>query len=284
MICQNQLDENELRHNGLIVRPALSAAEMDRLRALFAAEPVSPNSLAYFATPLSTDYSYRKKIHDGITAIIGSHLQNLAPGYRISSAGFLARPGADRQGKVPLHRDFTFVDPAEDIALHAVVALQDSDSQSGSLSVIIGSHNWPHIAAVGFNPNPWDDHARRIETQLCRPLPLRAGEICLYDERLLVATTANMSGLDRLAAGASLLPKEKAARVYSYDQNRPNELLVFEASDEFFLRYNPVAPLTVPYLDCLNQIGRQEFHAVHMSSELVDSLCQLPPSAPAAKI
>ena len=263
--------KDELQHNGFVIADFLDENELKALRQVFDSQPVERNSMAYFATPLSDDYAYRKSIHEGIVAVIERKLKQLRPGYRISSAGFLARPAEDQTMRIPLHRDFTFVDPAKHIAYHAVIPLNDTED---SFTAIIGSHNWPHIAAVGFNPNPWDDHATTLEKYLCRPLKIKAGQICLYDERLLVSTAPNKSGRDRLTAAASLLPDGVEATVYSYDGDIPQQLKVFSASDEFFLQYNPLAPLTRPYLNSLKEIAAQPFQALTMSAEQVEALCR----------
>jgi ectoine hydroxylase-related dioxygenase (phytanoyl-CoA dioxygenase family) len=126
--------------------------------------------------------------------------------------------------------------------LTAWIPLQDTDSDSGTLMVIDGSHKWPESEHIRyFNDPDLDNLSTRIKREIPEesyiPLYLKKGQVSFHHMRLLHASGSNTSNIDRLALAVHLQDEENSYREAFSDGN-----LIIIPHDEICRRQSDGTP------------------------------------------
>ncbi len=129
------------------------------------------------------------------------------------------RGGSDT-GTVGWHTDHSYWSTCTSTRmLTAWVPLQDADADSGTLTVIDGSHRWPESEHVRDFNNPDLD---QLASRLGRPIPpgarlplqLRRGQVSFHHMRLLHASDVNRGPEPRYAVAVHLQDGDNGYRAF----------------------------------------------------------------------
>src|SRR4051794_15035986 len=101
--------EQEFGRNGYVVRPFLDELDVSTLKRLLEALPPDlPGD--FYATVFSRNADYRRRVSEGIAAVMKPRLAALFPHHDLCFAVFVNKRPNSTQGTLPLHRDYSFVD------------------------------------------------------------------------------------------------------------------------------------------------------------------------------
>jgi hypothetical protein len=236
-IFRDAAHEAAFRRDGFLHRPFLDAAALSSLRASY--EAIAPAAtLDFHATSNVMDAAYRRRVFDGIRAAFQPAIDAFLDGYAMQLGSFMTKGPRSRHGEIPLHQDWSLVDPAADVEVNLWVPLVDTGPDNGGLAVVPGSH-----LALGFfgissraDP-PFAPIADRIWNELAVPLRIAAGEVAFYDARLLHGSGQNPSSERRAAAVAGTIPARCVPRLYHATASGPTTAEVFEVSADFMMTY-----------------------------------------------
>ncbi|MEN9935626.1 MAG: hypothetical protein RLZZ387_2205 [Chloroflexota bacterium] len=161
---------------------ATDRAGMDRV--IRKIEPVSDLS------PCFHDFAFAPPILDAVTAILGE------PAALFEDKLNLKLPGGSAY---PWHQDWVCCWQAHtDALITAFVYLDDADATNGCLQVIPGSHLGRPI--LPFRPGSrFEVDPTSVDQSRALPVPLRAGEMILFDPYLLHYSDMNRSRSPRRA-------------------------------------------------------------------------------------
>lgn len=247
VVFSDAATEAAFRRDGYVVRPFLDRADVAALMRL--CETLPPDRPGdFYATVFSRDPDYRRRVSDGIGAIMAPRLAELFPHHALCFAVFVTKQPKTSYGKLPLHRDYSFVDTARHTAVHLWCPLVDVDESNGCLHVVKGSHTLitcPY--AVNEYPPAFTHVMDRLERDFTTRVPMPAGATLAYESRLFHGSGENRSDAVRPACVAILLPKGVPPRVYVWDGTIPTRFDVLEVTQEFLVRMERGAPIVKPY-------------------------------------
>jgi ectoine hydroxylase-related dioxygenase (phytanoyl-CoA dioxygenase family) len=221
--------ENEVVQNGFAVLPFLSDAQVERARELWNTS-WEGESNGIYTTLMSLESTNRKAIHRALINIMQANLEALFQNHHIPICQFFVKH-PNPNGAIGLHTDSTLLlNPQLEPHYAIWIPLQDVDAQNGTLMVVPESHNWNNGIAAASVSWPFVSKMEAILPKAV-PLKLKAGQLVLFDNRLLHGSTINQSANSRLCIAGrvthllssyySFWKRENDDRigVYAEDQN-----------------------------------------------------------------
>lgn len=200
--------ERRLRRDGFVTFRAFDAAEVAGLRRRFADLGGFEGS-GFRPDLIIADPTYRQAATAAISEALDERLAAQFDGYEPFLRAFLCKyPGPDSQ--LYLHQDWMYVDERTGARTYNCwVALEDIDGHNGQLQVLRGSHRIdPSLRGTSLTA-PWIQHTSVIEPRLLT-VPVRAGEVVLFDNALVHGGFPNLTERPRLAAAVAFHRPEDA--------------------------------------------------------------------------
>lgn len=221
---------------GFVKRKLLNDAQLTVLIKLYKENhSLDDNKGGMFYSIYSQDLAYRKKIHDGIAAIIQPVIDILCEDYKMMLNSFVVKVSGP-ESEFYLHQDTTGLDEWKHSPLSLWIPLQDVNEDNGCLGIIPHSqHFFSPYRSISF-PSPFDHIQSEIKPYL-QAQAMRAGEVLIFDNRVLHHSYKNNSGKDRIALICGLFPKE-AEMLTCHKENYVcgGEVEVIKHTDDFLLR------------------------------------------------
>lgn len=146
---------------------------------------------------------------------------------------FIKMPHSD--GEVGMHTDTTLLlNPAIEPHYGIWIPLQDVDENSGTLMLAKGSHQWYNGVLTSSVNWPFFPYLSKIEAKAIK-LNLKAGDLVVFDNRLIHGSTFNASEKPRLCIAGRVT--HQYSQYYSFFKENPNEemISVYEEADDFYL-------------------------------------------------
>lgn len=125
---------------------------------------------------------------------------------RISPAAIQYKPAGPDSG-LRSHQDASLVDERVAVGVVAWVALTDIAAEDGALLVLPGSHRygaWPRVSTTTDD----FEHLRPAIERHSRVLPVRAGQVVLFDNALIHGSLVNRGAGPRIAVSAIITPED----------------------------------------------------------------------------
>lgn len=272
-LLEDAAAERELSERGYVVRPFLADAALYALKKQL---PVpSPLPSDFWATTLSSDVEYRRRVFHLIKAITREAFERLLPDYQLCLAAIVAKRGRAMHGTVPLHQDWWLTNNSVHRALHFWCPLNDVDEVTGCLRVVPGSHRIVSPPCPLF-PTDYDTGFQSVldllESELAVPVPTPAGAAVIYDERLLHGSGPNRSSHSRIAINCALIPAAVSPHVYHVDPDDPTRMNVLKVDQDFLCRFSYGGRVVRPYPTGVTQLDSiaAEAHSLapHQLAEL----------------
>lgn len=233
---RDQTLRNTLHHTGFGIAGQLLPEVLLELQAL--KQRLHSNSQQQggtFYSLYSDDIEYRKTAHQAIQAILETTYQQLFVHYKAVIHSFIIKtPGPGSE--FSLHQDSTGLDEFAYSPLSVWIPLQDTNLQNGGLCVVPKSHHFFYpYRGISFQ-SPFHDWEDVLRTYLL-PIELKAGEILLFDNRLVHYSHQNTSDQARCVVMSGIFPKEAPLiSVYKNevaDADAPIE--IYQQEDDFLL-------------------------------------------------
>jgi phytanoyl-CoA dioxygenase PhyH len=239
---QSQFREAGLPETGYAIEPLLSASEIEALKGLYS--ETTPAVLGdFYISALGASVASKRRIFEGIAAIIKGKIARLTPGYRLLLASFVTKRAGSTRGRLGIHQDNSFVNPDESIGINIWVPLSDVDSSNACLRIIEYSQRFGHISATPINPAPYNTVVSELESKYLRDLPMKAGSACMFDSRILHATEENQTRGDRIALYLNLVQETVTPLSYVWNEEEQERLEVYRIDTDFLLDLPTDRPL-----------------------------------------
>ena len=204
--------ERALTQDGYAVLPWLgsdaAAAVLLQLQALV---PCFPDG--FYASVHTPDAALRLAVNEVLMSVFRPLVAAHCLQGRVLGGAFINKAPGPR-GVLPPHQDWNIVDEAHHRSMNVWLPLVDTSAANGAIQVLPGSHHWrstvrgPGIPCVYRQVH---DSLRRA----MRLLPIRAGEVLVYDHRLLHCSDINHSDQPRPGAVMGLVPDEAELKHHS---------------------------------------------------------------------
>jgi hypothetical protein len=194
------------------------------------------NEHGMFYSLYSKDSRYRTETNDIIAKTLRGVFDQYFTGYKSSFNLFIIK-GPETNEEFFIHQDPSYIDELKYSPLHVWIPLDDITADNGALCFVPRSHQFfSPYRNISFDP-PFE-HIRPFVRQYMQPVYVQAGEMLVFDPRLLHNSLPNKTGEKRVVILCGLFPKE-AEIVSCYKdvevENSPIEL--FRQSEDFFTTY-----------------------------------------------
>lgn len=186
------------------------------------------------------NYSKKRKIAENIEQVALKKVQEHFKDYQIFTSSFVTK----KYGKkfiIPPHQDWTFVDETEFYSVTCWSPLVDTDYKNGALAVIPGSHKLFEYARCSPSPESkslLSDHVFTLFPYV-KSIDLKAGQAIIFDNRLIHASTPNLTDAARIAVGLGVTSKQAQLLHYYEDPRSENKKMIcYEVDKDFFYKWN----------------------------------------------
>lgn len=228
----------QLDRQGYALLDLLTNEQVAELRSLYESLGCSLNQ-GFHADMFSPDSEYRERVYRGLREVLDPVIERVFVDHRICIANYIVKEPSSATSEVPLHQDWTIVDPARYRSFNVFFPLTDVTVENGCLHVVSGSHLTHRLSAAPFDQVPTDQVNGEIAEHFLTPVPMRAGQGLIYDGRLLHSSPPNRRSEKRIAIGVVVVPKSAELRIYYKDQQgTPTDLEVLQVDDSFFQSFD----------------------------------------------
>ena len=229
--------KNTLHINGYAIRSLLTITQLKKLRELYAnLHAIHAEKGGMFYSLYSRDLNYRKNVHDTIQEILRPTFETLFCDYKNVINTFITK-AAGPESEFYVHQDTTALDEFAFSSLSLWIPLNDVTPHNGGLSVIKKTH-WllSPYRGVSF-PFPFSGIESVVRTYL-EPLEMKAGEVLIFDPRIIHHSFSNQSKEDRVAIVSGIFPVSAAFRTCFKDNSKAdNPIEIYEHDDDYLLKY-----------------------------------------------
>ncbi len=237
----NQDQQKHFDEKGWVVIDLLSDEEVNELLEFYRAQanPSKPQHSFYVSLD-SNDQEFTQNVIAKLTQVMGAKADRFFQNYKLFTGSFVVKePG--KNGIVPPHQDWTFVDETKYYSATVWTPLVDVNVDNGALGVISGSHRFfshPRPSPAPIFKAPFDAHVFTVFPYM-NVIELKAGQALVFNNRTIHASPPNMSGQPRIAAGIGLTHQD-AQLIHGYLE--PKEVIptvgIYKVDERFFPVYN----------------------------------------------
>lgn len=192
----------------------------------------------FHSTLHNTDILYRKAVYKSIVEIAGDKICSVFLNPWIITSSFVVKE-AHEESHVVIHQDWNLTDENLLPGFNAWFPLVNTNEHNGALYILPGSHKARQIYR-GTNTNNPLEYCSHININHLKKIELLAGEVIIYDVRLLHGSPPNKSNSPRIACAVGVVPKESELIHFKFDDHQ-NSLIEYVVNSDFYFNYNPSA-------------------------------------------
>ncbi len=276
-VGQSVIIDSELKAQvdevGYAVRDWVTADQLNALKALFETEhDFREDDGGMFYSVYSQNLDYRKKIHDKINEILLPTIEKNLKDYRVVLYSFVVK-AAGKKSEFHMHQDTTGVDELKYSPLNLWIPLSDVSEENGCLAVVPKSHRFfTPYRSISF-PAPFDGIADVVRKYLS-PIPLKAGETLVFDNRLVHNSPANLTNNTRVAIVCGILPKDATLTTcFKPTYTLGGKVEMIEHEDDYLLKHPNFLIDCQMRPDSGRSIGWRDDNYQEITSETFENLC-----------
>lgn len=277
--------QRDMERYGYVVAPAIGPASLERLREAhrrIGHAPDDPRQSTNWSFH-SRSSEHKRAVHRALLELLSPTLDELFDDHVAYLATFITKWPGTGSAFAP-HQDPTLVDERAFRGVTVWIPLEDTLEDGvdmGTLHVVPGSHRFsasPRVQDVDdFEFSPFEDDIVRVHG---RAVPTRAGDVLVFDNRVIHYSWPNGGDRPRVVASFTLRPRETTPVLLRRDGEGRVDL--FRIHDDLYLDvlpaeqhlWNPPTPAEAKLDVC----------RAGMDSERFATLCSLTPEAPGATI
>jgi hypothetical protein len=237
VVLKNPTIAEAIQGAGYTIAGKLDAKTLQNLKELYQSlhNFQSPRGGMFYSV-YSRDLAYRKKVHEGIAKILQPIYEGLFTNYKSILNSYIVKVSGP-ESEFSLHQDSTSLDEINYSCLSVWIPLQDTDISNGCMCVVPHSHKmFSPYRGVSF-PQPFDSISDSVRKYL-QPVEVKAGEILLFDNRLVHNSVVNSSGIDRVVVMSGIFPEDaKIIRCYKDMSKKGDSIEIIEEEDDFLLTF-----------------------------------------------
>lgn len=227
--------EERFARDGYVVMPFFTDADLAHFRRRF--DELYPARRRDFETTAlnEADDPHHLEAHHELVAWFQDRVDEQLDRQEIRHAYYMCKRagGPGDRSEVVLHQDWTYVPEPEVRGPLMWCPLVDVDERNGWLQVVPGSHRFlDEPRGTGEMPWAYEQVEDRLRAALVS-LPLRAGEIVVYDGALIHCSPPNRTDADRPVVGLGLAPA--GAPMVHFHSPDGQVLERFEVTDDFYV-------------------------------------------------
>lgn len=226
----------ETLHNiGYVVSGNIGIKQIELLQNLYSSvHNFTEEQGGMFYSLYSNNLDYRGRVNSEIASILKDVYDSTFVNYKTVINSFIVKlPGP--KSDFTLHQDSTGLDEMKYSPLSVWIPLQDTNLENGTLCVVPKTHRLFHpYRGISF-PSAFSSYENVLKRYLV-PITLKAGDILLFDNRLVHYSHINNSSQPRIVAMSGVFPKEAEIQsVYKDESVADSPLEIYRHSDDFLV-------------------------------------------------
>jgi hypothetical protein len=186
------------------------------------------------ATAHNPNFAFRAKMSDFIHETVRARINEKFANVKMLGGTFMSKTKGER-GVLPPHQDWTLVDESKFASYNLWIPLVDVNSHNGSIQVIDGSHKWKKGVRGPNLHGPFAESTDEMWGKM-KTLDMKAGEVLVYDHRLIHSSTENNTDQNRLVVVFGIIPESAEMRIYYLENNKE---VAYHCNSDFFMKNNP---------------------------------------------
>lgn len=251
-VVKNEELAEKLHQEGYAVAGNIGLENIQKLTGLY-------NRLHQFKSPdggmfyslYSQDIGYRREVHSEIGNILSKEYDKHLTGYKSVINSYIVKLSGP-QSEFSLHQDSSGLNELRYSPLSLWIPLQDTSLYNGTICVVPHTQGFFYpYRGISFGP-PFRDFESLLREYL-NPVELSAGDILMFDNRLVHYSPANKSGQARIIVMSGIFPEEAQIEVAYRDESLADAPIEIYKQEEDFLITN-----TAFYNDCTARPYRGE--------------------------
>lgn len=187
-----------------------------------------------FYSLYSNDLAYRSRVNEELKSILQFEYDLLFENYKTVINSFIVKlPGP--KSDFTLHQDSTGLDEYRYSPLSVWIPLQDTSLNNGTICFIPKTHGFFHpYRGISFS-SPFRDYEEVLKKYLV-PIELKAGDILLFDNRLVHYSHLNQSQNPRVVVMSGIFPKEaELISVFKDESVENSPMEIYRQSEDFLI-------------------------------------------------
>ena len=225
------------------------------------------NSRGFQSTHFSKNREYKRKVQAEIGQLFSTKLSALLIDYKFVFGNFMVK-NIGQESRMPIHADWTYVNEDQFQSLGIWCPLVDTTTLNGVLGVVPYSHKLDKNLRGPKIPNSFQKLDQYIIDNYGKMIPTRAGEIILYDHRLLHFSPPNESQDARVAINVVATPME--AEIFHFTvldkEDEFNEYHVKEIN--FYVEYDHFEKPDLGKIEGVHELKVSELLKTHIDRVL----------------
>jgi len=227
--------EAQFQRQGYVRLPLLTAdevAEVNETLQEFALDEQLRARMPFYVSIFDSDQQCKKKCRD-IFLRIAPRLDRILYNYRFVMGNLFCKFAAGEELNMHDHQDSC--DESKYTSISVWIPLLDTNEQNGTLEIIEGSHKiFPFISHWNA-PMYFQDFARSLIDNHCKPTNAHAGEGIIFCDKLIHYSGPNLTKITRSAIQLRFLPNAAPFLFYHLDRAAPEKgFEVYECSEKFY--------------------------------------------------
>lgn len=234
-VVNDEAIQNTLLNVGYIVAGNIGKDKVLSLNGLYEiSHQFKSEKGGMFYSLYSRDIDYRVRVDKEISNILKPFYDSIFSDYKTVINSFIVKvagPGSD----FTLHQDSTGLDEYKYSPLSAWIPLQDTTLENGTLCLIPKTHRFFHpYRGISF-ATPFAEYENVLRKYLV-PINLKAGDVLLFDNRLVHYSHLNSSETERVVVMSGIFPKEAAIlSVYKDEGVADSPIEIYRQSEDFLI-------------------------------------------------
>lgn len=226
-----------IHQEGYAVLPLLDEQTLNELRNLYASEHnLDVENGGMFYTMYSSDLDYRMRVHEKIQTLLTPILEQHFQKYKNVVNSFVVKMSGE-ESEFYVHQDTSAIDEFQFSPLSLWIPLHDITDKNGALTIIEKTH-WFFSPYRGVSfAFPFKNILNTVRKYL-KPVYMKAGEVLVFDPRIIHNSQKNTSGEDRVAVICGVFDQNVQLETCFKDpSNEWNPIEVYAHDDDYVLRY-----------------------------------------------
>lgn len=192
----------------------------------------------FFTTTWSKSLDTRLAVNEFLKNIFQPKLNELLCDYHFSYGNFFVKNPSENGECFP-HQDWSSVDEEKYTAMTMWCALEDMTSKNGNLKYMPKSFQLQNYQRGRHLPIYFERYQKWIQKYLMRDIPMKAGELLFFSQRMIHGSGNNYNSTIRLACGGVALPNNAPIlhHVGAVD-GQSTTVRVVDASNDLFSKYD----------------------------------------------
>ena len=269
MVFKSVRLEKKFQRKGYVVLPLLSSQQVSELLLFFKKE-YNIDFSGFHSTHFLNDEQLKRTVHNKTTSILEPQLQKYLLDYNAVFANFMVK-SIGKDSRMPLHADWTYVDENKFQSLGVWSPLINTNKENGRLGVVPKSHLLKKNYRGPNIPSPFHDFNEYIIKNYGKLLKMKAGEVLIYDHRLLHFSPANLSKSIRPAMNLVMVPAKAQLYHYFNKEHFPKIEKYEVKGSDFYINYTHFEAPNTDFLVGEIQDNWQPFSSEYLGKKLKKS-------------